>query len=376
MSNSLGAQPLEDLVRTLRDGKWERASTALSELALRAHGGDRGAISSLIEGLNRCSPDTSPQAAAEWEYIVEALERVGTAAVDALMVTLSDRSRPTPVRTGAARALGNIGDARAVHTMVQTLTSEEESTDVRVTAAFYVGRLHDRRASSPLLVIAGSTAESPQLRRNALYALGELRDPDTFEGLMALLDDAAVRRFASQALTELQDVRGLTRLLPELGSTDEERRFAAAAIVGALGEAAFEPLRDLLSSPDPLRREGAAVALGFGHSRALEALVDCMLHDPDAGVRAAAAYSVGYIGGEEVIGPLLEGLGDEEVRVRLAAVSGLASLAIADRLPVDLLPRMEWMAEHDLGTIEGHPAVREVAGRVARNLRLRLVEHP
>ena len=69
------------------------------------------------------------------------------------------------------------------------------------------------------------------------------------------------------------------------------------------------------------------------------------------------------------LGRRLQALGDEDVRVRLAAVSGLAGLAMADRLPVDLLPRMEWLVTHDDGAVEGYPVVREVAARVVRNLR-------
>jgi HEAT repeat protein len=128
----------------------------------------------------------------------EALAQMGEPAVGPLIAALRHENDRT--RTQAARALGSIGDARAVEPLM-TVLREDKTPIVRANAAYALGDLGDARAVEPLL----GALEDESVRAPAATALGQIGDPRAVEPLRAALDDAdeEVREAAREALGKI-----------------------------------------------------------------------------------------------------------------------------------------------------------------------------
>lgn len=107
----------------------------------------------------------------------------------------------------------------------------------------------------------------------------------------------------------------------------------AAVALSYMGPEAFIPLRNALSSPDPIVRREALRSIGKLKERAsletrrvLPLLIERM-KDPDESVRAVAATYLGIIheGAHEVVPVLVAGLADSDPEVRVASASALGS---------------------------------------------------
>jgi HEAT repeat protein len=114
----------------------------------------------------------------------------------------------------------------------------------------------------------------------------------------------------------------------------------AAVALSFMGRGAFGPLRDALSSDDPVVRREALRSIGKLKERApldaravLPLLID-RTKDSDPGVRAVAATYLGIIheGGTDAVAALANALKDSEPEVRRAAATALGSFG-ADATP-------------------------------------------
>lgn len=283
---------------------------------------------------------------------------------------------------------------------------------LRRLVARYLGRIRTDEAFEALAAVVADPAVAPMIRTEAAAGLGEMRDPRAFEPLTAVLRQEDIRfvtpemerelqrlremrtsapspmaeqltdminrsesgrslhDYMLEALRELHDPRTVDLLFAELGTEDEEHQGAIAAAIGDAGDMAIAPLLAALGSKDGRVRTGAALALGYAKEpRAIDPLTAMLLHDPDVGARRAAASSLGFIEDERVAGPLIEGLRDEDLRVRQSSAFGLYSRALVGHADSQALPPLEWVAEHDAGTIYGHHAVRDVAARAIKEIR-------
>lgn len=107
----------------------------------------------------------------------------------------------------------------------------------------------------------------------------------------------------------------------------------AAVALSFMGRGALAPLRDALSSDDPVVRREALRSIGKLKERApldLRAVVPLLIErsrDPDPGVRTVAATYLGIIhaGGADAVGALVDALKDPEPEVRRAAATALGS---------------------------------------------------
>jgi HEAT repeat protein len=117
----------------------------------------------------------------------------------------------------------------------------------------------------------------------------------------------------------------------------------AAVALSFMGRAAFGPLRDALSSDDPVVRREALRSIGKLKERAPldgRAVVPLLIKevsDSDPGVRAVAVTYLGIIheGGTEAVDALVTALKDQEVDVRRSSATALGSFgdAAAPALP-------------------------------------------
>ena len=186
---------LQDKVKAVR----EEASTALAAIG-------EAALSSLLAALTH----------AEWLMRLHAVEALGKTrspeAVDPLLsVLFNDRDRA--VREDSIRALGQIGDARAVEFLITAM----KEPGLRPLAVEALGRIGDRCAV-PVLIAVLEKVDRPEISRpidgcgdqwdeerltlgEAVRALGAIRDEAAIPSLMKALRYTVTRAEAADALT-------------------------------------------------------------------------------------------------------------------------------------------------------------------------------
>ena len=128
-----------------------------------------------------------------------------------------------------------------------------------------------------------------------------------------------VRRQAAAKLGASKEVRAIKPLIVALKDQDQRVRATAANVLGEIGDVrAVEPLVAALQDNNFAVQGAAMKALKQIGPAAVGGLVE-ILHDPDAGMRQAAAGALGRIGHRQAVGPLIKTLADSEKTVRRIA---------------------------------------------------------
>ncbi|HEU4683701.1 MAG TPA: HEAT repeat domain-containing protein [Nitrospira sp.] len=221
---------LQDKVKAVR----EEAAMALAAI------GD-AAVPSLISAL----------AHADWLVRLHAVEALGRmrspASVDPLLSVLFN-DRDTAVREDVVRALGQIGDERAVEFLVVTM----KEPGLRPLAVEALGQIGDRRAVPILIKVVEGTDQPMEsrvvagcgdrwdeemvTRGAAVRALGMLGDDAAISALLGALRDTVTRADAAAALARF----GSKVIPPLLGllsqeTTDDNFRFHVKETLAAVG---------------------------------------------------------------------------------------------------------------------------------------------
>ncbi|MBM4318919.1 MAG: HEAT repeat domain-containing protein, partial [Deltaproteobacteria bacterium] len=320
-------------------------------------------------------------------------------------------------RRNAAEALGRIGASEARGELLALLGDPDP--DVRVVAAQALVVLGETPAAEPRWVpywvsegawgllaglgegavepLAGVLGDpDPARRRGAVEALARIGNGAAVAPLIRVLGDgeSEIRRMAASALGRLAAAEAVAPLIQLLGDPGSEPE--AARALGAIGEAAVEPLARALACGDPTVRCWAAEALGLTgraealppllaalelpdaalRQRVLEALSrlrlaeaapaaqQVLLGDPAGAVRLAAARLLGELGDATAVPALRLGLADSFAEVGRACVQALAALGAppADELlaAAQAIAEERWERCRELG----EPA-RELLQRVA-----------
>jgi HEAT repeat protein len=146
---------------------------------------------------------------------------------------------------------------------------------------------------------------------------------------------AAVKACALLGDAAAPAVEEVAESLPDPALTSE-----AAAALSFMGGGAFKPLRESLTSEDPVVRRESLRSIGKLKDRApldgravLPLLVNGM-DDPDPGVRTVAATYLGIVHEQpgDAVPVLMKGLPDPDVNVRRASAAALAAFG-ADAEP-------------------------------------------
>ena len=135
------------------------------------------------------------------------------------------------------------------------------------------------------LLLAGLRSEDPDTVRQAAERAGAFNLVEAWPLLVAALDGphVEVRRAAKAALEEIRAYRELKAAYERFGKDDRDEALARAG--------------KLLGDPDPVKRRGAAYALGaLGDPAAVPALLK-LLGDDDESVREAALAALERLGG-------------------------------------------------------------------------------
>ena len=301
----LGEAAVQPLIAALRNkdrSVCEAAARALGEL------GDARAVQPLIAALGSAYSKVRDAAA-------DALDKLGERPKD------DSQRAQRAIATRAWHEVVALGSA-AVEPLIAALGGKESGAAARA-----LGELGDARAVQPL--IAALAYNDWNVRRGAANALGQLGGALAVEPLIAALGDQdwGVREAAARALGKLGDARAVQPLIAALADQDSTVREAAARELGKLGDArAVQPLIAALADQDSTVREAAARELGkLGDARAVQSLI-AALGDKERGVREAAARALGELGDARAVQPLIAALADENPRVREAAADALGEL--------------------------------------------------
>jgi len=201
------------------------------------------------------------------------------------------------VRAGAALALGEAGDRRAVEPLKKVLN--DEFVDVRKAGAWALGELGDKSSAAALEKTLQKDG-APQVRIAAAGALGKIRVTATAPTLRAALGDvdSGVRAQSIEALASVAGVDAVADAQTLLRDENWSVRCSATNALGAVkSRESIAALASTLRVDDTdYVRAGAAHALGnIGDKAAIPAL-KAALKDPSAKVRGEAASSLLRLG--------------------------------------------------------------------------------
>ncbi|MBN1934891.1 MAG: HEAT repeat domain-containing protein [Anaerolineae bacterium] len=302
-------------------------------------------------------------------FKVQRLVELGPAITDLLLFAVGSPDRR--FRRGIVAALAELADPRAIHLLIHALG--DDYTEVRRKAI--AGLIHIGKPAVDALIEAAAS-DQVRIRRYAIHCLGSIDASrcDTARckrAAIEALDDAeeVVRRQAVRALQKTASVEDieplqafLRRALPDsavnavevLASLGEvgirairemaqrEHNLAAAYLVAKQGEDwGREILAEALS--DDLRR-GAAVEFlrELRDRRCVPFLVERLRVATDWD-GAFVGRELGYIGGDEAVGALIEALSKEQAMIRRAVICGLGEA----RDPAAIAPLIECIVRDD-----------------------------
>jgi HEAT repeat protein len=273
--------------------------------------------------------------------------------VDGLIKAL-EYEKDRQVQCDAAKALGKIGNERAVEPLINALKNKEGN--VRRESAEALGKIGDTRAVEPLVKALGYGSYGPEsivveslvkmgkpavepliqamkdknryVRKGAAYVFFETGDARAVEPLVKALGDEYddVCKVVGDALVKI----GAPAVEPLIQASQDEnkdvRRKAVEALVKIEDERAVEPLIQALQDDDfVVRREAAEALVKIGDARAVDSLIQA-LKDEDFVVRQEAAEALVKIEDGRAIEPLIQALKDKDSAVRWRVAESLVKM--------------------------------------------------
>jgi HEAT repeat protein len=238
---------------------------------------------------------------AERSAAADALADMGPTAQAAVPQLVTALASPDgDVRWHSARALGVIGDAKAIPALRKLTT--DANTMVRAQAIYALGLLKSGDKESLSAIVTGLADKEVQVRRAAVRAMSMIKADRkvTIPLVVKLLEDADpnVAMRAMSAITEAgtEAVPALTAAL-----THPEARYWACIALSEIGPPAKDAVPGLikvLADEQPQIRLQATIALAEIGPLAKSAVLDLtkLLGDKSEPVRNAAVFALGRIG--------------------------------------------------------------------------------
>lgn len=289
---------------------------------------------------------------------LRALSTCGGAGLDAVLALL--HGADAPVRCEVVNCLWRTKDPRALDVLLTSMRDtdagvrrtaldvlrQKRPDDPRVTDAYFAA-LDDTEATIRTAALDGVTRsgdprtftavlpllEDPDIGmcEKAAEYLGGTRDPRIIEPLLAAARRPRCPDAVLTAMVMQREPRVVPLLIRKLHPPDDEYFIpnytisSAADALAYLGDPAFEPLVEALHNPEADIRAGAAFALGeCGDPRALAPL-HAALRDKAPVVRRWAVLALHLFQDECAVPWLIESLRDNDVTVRKASITALKS---------------------------------------------------
>ena len=292
------------------------------------------------------------------------IENFGEVAIEPLIRGLNEGDRF--FAAGAALALGEIGDSRAVDPLAKYLENCDPKFSAYGNAIKAIGEINDPRSVTVLLeYLRVHDKNGPLLRWyrvSAARGLGNLGDRSAVEVLVTLTDDneKVVRRAAATALGKIGDSEACEALHAMLMRENETEKLAAVVALGQIADKrSIEPLLEFKANE-------VFVALSQFGKEGVPQLIAALKHE-DVVVRCNAAEVLGMIRDRRALKPLLSALEDEHWWVRFRAATALGELGDAKAIP-GLIATLD-RSDHSLSShvqdalwSTGEPAVEPLIG--------------
>jgi HEAT repeat protein len=199
--------------------------------------------------------------------------------------TARDKEVAGRIRHGAAKALGEFGEPRAVEPLIALLINDYNN--VRAAVAEALGRIGDPRAIEPLIEELNSIDD--EVRRSAGKALASIGAPAVMPLITALREcwSSNGRVAAAQVLGKIGDGRVTESLILALRDTDATVREEAAKVLEKLG---WRTEQDETAAWYWSAKNEWDKCIGLGHL-AVEPLIAALSHR-DLKVRVVAAQTL------------------------------------------------------------------------------------
>jgi HEAT repeat protein len=227
----------------------------------------------------------------------EALGQIGGAKSEQAMIERA-KSPDAAVRKLACDTLGRLKSRDAVPLLIERLGDADGS--VATEAARALGNVGDARAVDPLFAILRRPhKKDDDLQKAAGGALGKIGAP-AVDRLLAALDDKDdfVRTYAAVGLGESKDARAIPALVRHLGDEYGESsslQFEVGQALNKIGPQGVTAVLDAAKNGNERTRSGAVNALGNSSDpRALPALLQ-LLHDKSHEVRSSVGFFLAFM---------------------------------------------------------------------------------
>lgn len=223
---------VEPLLNALRDENSDVRKGAALALGML---GDERSIPTLISVLREDNSDVGREVAI-------ALGRVGKSVIDLLIEFLQDKE--PRVRRGAAIALEELGESRAVDGLIVAL--QDTDWHVCLCSVQALSKIGDTRAVDPLIK-AFKHCEESLVREEIADALGTLGDIRALQFLIDATRDPArfVRKHVATALGKIGDRRAIEFLKPLLSDHEIYVREAATWAIKKIEEKTTQEQMDM-----------------------------------------------------------------------------------------------------------------------------------
>jgi HEAT repeat protein len=330
MSDISERQGIESLLNTLKDRHWRTRQDAVEALVTIGE----PAVIPLLHALDTRSVNRFD--------VVRALGRIGDPRAVEPLIDVLDTTNHFLTQE-AAIGLGNIGDARAISPLIDVFRLEWDDTETITTWQKAAEALAALGEPTLLPLLAALDDEDDNVRHWSAVALGKLTDPRAVEPLLHALQDekSLVRAVAAEALGQIGESRAIDPLVALLKDEDHYVRLRTCYALGDIGGVSvFDPLVRGLSDLEPDVRSAAVVNLGRIHGMHVPGL------DPDPAPerRRAAIESLKRVQGEHVLDLFLDALRDPAGKVCAAAAHALGQLGDERALPA-----LQWIQDNDSG---------------------------
>jgi HEAT repeat protein len=249
------------------------------------------------------------------EGLVKETIHVNPAVTGVLLLLLLDKN--IDVQEQAIIALGNIGDKKTTPGLISFL--DDKSDRLKEWAIESLGRIKDERAVEPLARILRDDKDN-DIKSSVLKALGSIKGEHARAILLGYLEvkDEGLKKSAVSSLLKIKEPRAIEPAFAFLYDHN------VAIPLEQMGKYAVIPLMKILQKNGNKNRKDFARLLGdIKDRRAVNVLISA-LHDPEVGVREAAAGSLGQIKDARSVEPLVAALNDSDIHVRLSAFYALA----------------------------------------------------
>lgn len=311
--------------------------------------GDPRAVKHLLKACKRWRNDEVCAA------VIEALAMIGEDAVTPLAHAVTGND--WDMQACAIKALGRIGDPRAVNLLLQagkrtrrdatcrsiaqalaamgapaveSIIGEYQGNESEASNTVVVEALMEIGRPAVNSLIEMLTHEDPHTRHRAVKLLQHFDDSRITEKLVPALQDPfhPVRAAAAEVLGIIGDICVVPSLIASLKDVDHQVNAAASGALVMIGAPAVEPLVRLFldsGQDDRVRGAAAAAIVKIGDVRAVQPLL-AALADPVDTVRLMAVETLGTLGDPLAIESLTAMLSDENKDVRAAAARALEQL--------------------------------------------------